>query len=420
MTTPEDAQAITLEDVTSAYADSESGELLNETLYARVAQRRSIPDSSLHARQPVGAAGTPRSTIKRAIRWHQQTLRAMGVLERVENSRGLWRLAATNDRGLSEAQPGVRLVAFSTNLGVAIWGECRDVLTGLQEKVALSICSPPYPLASPRAYGNATAHESEYVDFISHALEPIIRNLVDGGSLCINVGSVYIKGTPARSLYRERLILALCDRFSLSLVDRVVWHNPSSPPGPTRWACVKRVQLCNTYEDVLWFTNNAEALRSDNRRVLQPHSERHQKLIARGGENRTALFGDGAHRIAPGNFGAHTEGRIPRNVLTLGHRCPDNDRYRRYARDHELPVHGAMFPLSLVSFFIRLLTQPDELVIDPFGGSICTGSAAEQLGRRWIVVEKMLDYLRGGAGRFLDADGFHMSEHLASWQSVQL
>lgn len=409
------APSISLGDVAKVYEAAASGELSNEALYAGVAQRLGIPDSVLHARQPVGSSGTPRSTVKRAIRWHQQSLRSLGLLQRVADARGIWRLAETNKAGLSEAAPGTRLVAFSTRLGIAIWGDCRDVLLNLQEDIAASLFSPPYPLAKARAYGNATANESEYVDFISTALEPILRNLVDGGSICINVGSVYTPGLPSRSLYRERLILALCNRFSLSLVDRVVWYNTSSPPGPTRWACVNRVQLCSTYEDVLWFTNNPAALRSDNRRVLQPHSPRQLKLIAKGGENRSGRFGDGAHRIAPGDFGAPTAGRLARNVLSLGHRCPDADAYRRYAREHGLAVHGAMYPLSLASFFIQLLTQKGELVVDPFGGRGTTGRAAELLGRRWLVVDKVLDYLRGGAGRFLDAEGFSMPRAVEDW-----
>lgn len=406
---------ITLADVAGVYQDEESGILTNEALYAGVGRRLGLPEAVLNRREPIGADGTPRSTVKRAIRWHQQSLRSLGLLERVPDARGVWRLAKPNNAGLSQAGPGVRLVAFSTRLGIAIWGDSRDVLTNLDEAIAASVFSPPYPLARARAYGNATADESGYVDFISTVVEPIVRNLVDGGSLCINVGSVYTPGLPSRSLYRERLILALCDRFGLSLVDRLIWHNPSAPPGPTRWACVNRVQLSSTYEDILWFTNNPGRLRSDNRRVLQPHSARHRKLIANGGEKRSGRFADGAHRISPGSFGTPTEGRLARNVLTLGHRCSDSDAYRRYARDLGLRVHGAMFPLALASFLIQLLTSPGELIVDPFGGRGTTGKAAELLGRRWLVVEKVMDYLRGGAGRFLDANGFSMQPGVEEW-----
>lgn len=35
--------------------------------------------------------------------------------------------------------------------------------------------------------------------------------------------------------------------------------------------------------------------------------------------------------------------------------------------------------------------------------------------RRWIVVEKMLDYLRASAERFREFDGFEMPAAIESW-----
>ncbi len=56
----------------------------------------------------------------------------------------------------------------------------------------------------------------------------------------------------------------------------------------------------------------------------------------------------------------------------------------------------------------RFLTEPDDLVVDPFGGSVRTGLAAERLGRRWLVTDWMLEYLRGAAELFRGANGFTM------------
>ncbi len=55
---------------------------------------------------------------------------------------------------------------------------------------------------------------------------------------------------------------------------------------------------------------------------------------------------------------------------------------------------------SLCAFFIQFLTEPDDLVLDPFGGSNTTGSVAESLSRRWITVEADLEYIEGSKGRF--------------------
>ena len=49
--------------------------------------------------------------------------------------------------------------------------------------------------------------------------------------------------------------------------------------------------------------------------------------------------------------------------------------------------HPARFPLPLPTFFVKLLTMPDQLVFDPFGGTGTTGVAAENLERQWLMTE---------------------------------
>jgi len=50
-------------------------------------------------------------------------------------------------------------------------------------------------------------------------------------------------------------------------------------------------------------------------------------------------------------------------------------------------LYSACFPKWLREFFIKLLTQPRDLVLDLFAGSNTTGEAAESLGRRWLALE---------------------------------
>ena len=51
-------------------------------------------------------------------------------------------------------------------------------------------------------------------------------------------------------------------------------------------------------------------------------------------------------------------------------------------------------------FFIRFLTEPGQLVLDPFAGSNVTGFEAEKLGRRWLGIEINADYIAGSRLRF--------------------
>ena len=65
-------------------------------------------------------------------------------------------------------------------------------------------------------------------------------------------------------------------------------------------------------------------------------------------------------------------------------------------------------PLSLATFLVEFLSEPDDLIVDPFGGSFTTARAAERLGRRWLSTETMVEYVLGSASRFVDAAGFNM------------
>jgi site-specific DNA-methyltransferase (cytosine-N4-specific) len=54
----------------------------------------------------------------------------------------------------------------------------------------------------------------------------------------------------------------------------------------------------------------------------------------------------------------------------------------------------------LPKFFIKMLTEPNDLVLDPFAGSLTTGAVAEKLERQWLAGEAVEEYLRAGIFRF--------------------
>ncbi|MCZ8254448.1 MAG: DNA methyltransferase [Polaromonas sp.] len=389
----------------SAYAQADA--LTQDQLYGMLQVRGLVDAAALKRKEAVGVAQAPVAVTKRKIRWYQQDLRQRGLIERVPGLRGTWRATEKGRKAseLTPATPRVAMIAFSTDLGVALWGACNDVFDGFTEDIGVCITSPPYPLRQPRAYGNVD--EQQWVDWVCTCLEPIIRKLVRGGTLAINVSNdIFLKGTPARSTYVERFVLAMCDRFGLFKMDSLVWENPCKPPGPLQWASKSRQQLNVGYEPVLVFTNDPKAWRADNRRVLQPHTETHLRLQAQGGEGRQAVYGDGAYRIREGSFSSTTLGRIPRNVLRFRHNCPDQAPARRAAKERGLPMHGALMPLALADFLVRWLAAPDDLVAEPFGGWWTVPRAAEINGRPWISSEMMLEYATCGAERFVGCPGF--------------
>ncbi|MBI2350164.1 MAG: site-specific DNA-methyltransferase, partial [Deltaproteobacteria bacterium] len=79
-----------------------------------------------------------------------------------------------------------------------------------------------------------------------------------------------------------------------------------------------------------------------------------------------------------------------------------NDTYTKLCKEAGIKMHPARFPPALPSFFIRMLTQTGDVVLDPFAGSNTTGAVAESLQRRWLAIEPVESYLKGSKFRFSD------------------
>jgi site-specific DNA-methyltransferase (cytosine-N4-specific) len=90
---------------------------------------------------------------------------------------------------------------------------------------------------------------------------------------------------------------------------------------------------------------------------------------------------------------------VPESMLKFGNNAA-NDEYAKRSKALGLKMHPARFPSALPEFFIRFLTEPKDVVIDPFAGSNTTGVVAEQLGRQWVAMEKNADYLLASKVRF--------------------
>ena len=48
-----------------------------------------------------------------------------------------------------------------------------------------------------------------------------------------------------------------------------------------------------------------------------------------------------------------------------------------------------------------MLTEPGDLVVDPFAGSCVTGEICERTERRWVCIDLVRDYCEAALGRFV-------------------
>lgn len=69
------------------------------------------------------------------------------------------------------------------------------------------------------------------------------------------------------------------------------------------------------------------------------------------------------------------------------------------ASEKKFGGHPTQKPLKLVSHFVELLSNPDDLVVDPFMGSGTSGVACQKLGRKFFGIELEKDYVEVAAKR---------------------
>ena len=74
----------------------------------------------------------------------------------------------------------------------------------------------------------------------------------------------------------------------------------------------------------------------------------------------------------------------------------------------DLPVHPARFPADLPEYFVRMLTDPGDIVVDPFGGSCVTGEVCQRL-RKLLQIWGGIQLLSRSATRSLGKPSFHWS-----------
>lgn len=282
---------------------------------------------------------------------------------------------------------------YSTAYGAAYTGHALEVLRALPTGgVKAVITSPPYALHFKKEYGNVD--KGDYVRWILPIAREIKRVLAEDGSFVLNIGGSYNPGTPTRSLYHFKLLIALCDEAGFHLAQECFWYNPAKLPAPAEWVNVRRARIKDSVEYVWWLAPTPWP-QADNRRVLAPYSEDMKRLIRRGYKAKKRPSG---HNITS-KFRKDAGGSIPANLLMRGNNESNSD-YIRACAEFGLKVHPARFPSALPEFFIKLLTLPGELILDPFAGSNTTGRVAETLERRWIGIDIEGAYVKASAVRF--------------------
>lgn len=290
---------------------------------------------------------------------------------------------------------------YRTPLGRCINGDSLDVLLTLEDNsVDLIITSPPFSLQRHKAYGEVG--QDEYVDWLLQFGFLAHRKLKETGSFVVDLGGAYQKGLPAKALYPFRFMLKMCDEAGYYLAQDMYWHNPSALPTPIEWVN-KRKMRCKTSVNTVWWFSKSALPKADIREVLVPYSPRMQSLMKNPQDfvKEEGIIRPSGHVMGMKSWTKDNGGAIPSNLLQISN-SDSNSQYLRYCKSLGVKGHPARFPAKLPEFFIKMLTEPGDLVVDIFSGSNTTGSVAEELDRNWLSIDINNEYVASSVFRFAE------------------
>jgi len=241
-------------------------------------------------------------------------------------------------------------------------------LIKLQESntVDLIVTSPPYE--DMKKYGNDVENLTgeNYVNWLLSLFVEVERVLKPSGSLILNINDKCNSG------YRSTVIFDLISRNNretkLKLYDTYIWYKTACMPN----SGAKRFR--NNFEYIFHFCKDTKKMKFYMNRVLVPSvSGGKKQMIGRQYQNADGIQCNEYREI----------------TMPLMSR-PDNMFFFKTAaasRDNKIK-HPAPFNKELPAYFINLLTDENDLVVDPFSGTGSTGIACKESNRNYIGYEE--------------------------------
>jgi len=244
-------------------------------------------------------------------------------------------------------------------------GDCAELLKQIPEaSISLVITSPPYNIGKP--YESRKALDA-YLAWQKGIIKESVRVLKPTGSLVWQVGNYVENG---EILPLDLLLFPIFTAFGLRLRNRIVWAFEHGLHAKRRFS--------GRYEVALWFTKSDEyTFNLDSVRVPQKYpNKKHFK-----GPKKGELSGN-----------------------PLGKNPGDVWIFPNVKANHvEKTGHPAQYPVELVERFVLALTEEDDWVLDPFGGSGTTLIAALMHKRRGAMAEIIPDYIEMAQHRLREA-----------------
>lgn len=235
------------------------------------------------------------------------------------------------------------------------------------ETFQLIVTSPPYNIGKPYE------KRQEFVDYLNwqkSIIKECVRTLKKGGSLCWEVGNYIENGEvfPLDVFFYD----IIKDQADMHLRNRIIWTFEHGLHASKR--------LSGRYETILWFSKGDEyKFNLDNIRVPQKYPGK--------------TYYKGPNRGKPS---ANPKGKNPGDIWKVFYEDWETlvwDIPNVKANHPEKTIHPAQYPIELIERLVVALTDPGDVVFDPFMGVGSTLLAASIHGRRAVGVDKEKQYV---------------------------
>lgn len=254
--------------------------------------------------------------------------------------------------------------------------------------VDLVLTSPPY--ADILSYGKnvSTKKPDDYVDWILPLFKEIVRVLKPSGSFILNIGDKCEGGL--RSTYVFDLVSRTAKETKLKLYDTYFWYKKNGIPNGGS----KRVR--NNTEYIFHYCKDPKSLKFNMKNVMEEPKESSNERYKHEMTDQQGIVVDGVRvrkKVLFRQSKIQKEDGTSESVYVYKD-APEKvrpDNVRRFptasaSRDNTIK-HPAPFHKELPLYYIKMLTDVGDIVVDTFSGIGTTGIACKELDRNYIGFE---------------------------------
>jgi len=266
-----------------------------------------------------------------------------------------------------------------------------------QKQIDLVVTSIPYyDLHDYEVNGkNQGSHEKskeEYAQNMSEHFKKITPLLKETANVIINIGETYRNGGGLGIPY---LIKDYIDKNTeLKYKGTLFWSKKNPKPQNEK---VKRPT--DNVELLLWYCVNPDVAKYN---VLKFPDKNKKPKLTKGAKNQNSKGQIGKKRSSAsklyGKIVSHLEEQKLENIIvtSIG---KDHELYKISPDGHPAPMSPTL-PITLT----LMLSDENDLVCDPFGGSNVVGKSALLFNRRYVATENNKKYFNIGCQRLINAD----------------